>query len=163
VNYLVPNISCRYSPQVGIVSEMNCSHKSSDLLDHIWCKNDKHICDKIVIFWKFICGCMFAAPLQVLWWPILWQLHTQRSTAFIADPDAEVLRVWDYCLVGRHDWTSICLIVCCFFGLFDCKLFALDLFLIDSFSFCLLSTQNPLMPKLVIKRWLILSSIATSI
>jgi len=115
VNYLVPNISCRYSPQVGIVSKMTCSQKCSDLLDHIWCKNDKHISDKMVIFWKFIYGCMFAAPLQELWWPILWQVHTERSTAFIADPDAEVLHDCDYCLVGRHDWTSICLFVCSFF------------------------------------------------
>jgi hypothetical protein len=87
----------------------------------------------------------------------------QRSTAFIADPDAEVLHVCDCSLVGIHGWTSICFFVCCFFGLFDCKLLALDLFLKDSFSFCLLWTQNPCMPKLVIKRRLILSSIATSI
>jgi hypothetical protein len=68
---------------------------------------------KIVIFWKFyICVyvCMSAAPLQELWWCILWQLHTRKNHAY------SWARCWSgpglWSLPGRYSYLErwICLL-----------------------------------------------------
>ncbi len=75
----------------------NCSYRSHNFVRSIFHATRKWLRDKkIVLFWMFpLWEYVCAAPLQELWWPVLWQMYTRKNCTYC----------WARCWSGACMWS----------------------------------------------------------